>query len=70
VTLQINGEPVSFPVPAAAPWTVRAVLEHLGLADAVVAVAVDGAFVPRGEHATLILADGASVEIVAPMQGG
>lgn len=70
MTLQVNGEPVVFEAGAGAPLTVRAILEHLGLGDAVVAVAVDGAFVPRGEHASTALADGTSVEIVAPMQGG
>jgi sulfur carrier protein len=35
-----------------------------------IAVAVDGAVVPRSEHPTTELADGARVEIVTAVQGG
>lgn len=50
--------------------TVRGLLDHLALADATVAVAVDEAFVPRSDHATRRVLPEARVEIVAPMQGG
>ncbi|AUH33191.1 sulfur carrier protein ThiS [Paracoccus tegillarcae] len=38
-------------------------------ADAV-ATAVDGAFVPRAARMNAQLAEGASVEVLSPMQGG
>lgn len=47
-----------------------AVLEELGYAGAVVATAVNGAFVPRTGRAGVTLNDGDAVEIVAPLQGG
>jgi len=34
------------------------------------AVAVDGEVIPRGQHATLELTEGARVEIVTAVQGG
>jgi sulfur carrier protein len=36
----------------------------------VVAVAVNGEFVPRSQHADRALQDGDKIEIVAPRQGG
>jgi sulfur carrier protein len=52
--------------------TVAAVLARLGLdADARgVAVAVDGAVVPRGGWETHALAEDARVEVLTAMQGG
>jgi sulfur carrier protein len=41
-----------------------------GHAEAAVATAVNGDFVPRQERAATLLADGDRVEIVAPRQGG
>lgn len=45
-------------------------LAELGLAEAVVATALNGDFVPRGERAATLLKTGDRIEIVAPMQGG
>jgi sulfur carrier protein len=46
------------------------VLAELGLADARVATAVNGDFVPAPARAATELADGDRVEVVAPQQGG
>jgi sulfur carrier protein len=43
---------------------------QLGFGDAVVATAVDGDFVPARKRASMMLRDGHSVEVLAPMQGG
>jgi len=42
----------------------------LGLADAVVATALNGDFVPCGARAATRLSEGDRIEIIAPMQGG
>ena len=47
-----------------------AALEELGFADAVLATAVNGTFVPAGERAAAALTEGDRLEILAPMQGG
>ncbi len=41
-----------------------------GYRDMTIAVALNGTFVPKGEHANTALNDGDDIEIVAPMQGG
>jgi len=50
--------------------TLADLLQELGLADAVVATAVNGSFAPAGERAGRVLRDGDRVEVLAPMQGG
>lgn len=45
-------------------------LAELGLADAVVATALNGEFVPAGARDGMPLADGDRLEVLAPMQGG
>ncbi len=45
-------------------------LEQEGYAEKIVAVAVNGAFVPRSQHAKTTVKSGDKIEIVAPMQGG
>lgn len=42
----------------------------LDYGDAIVATAVNGAFVPVGARTRTTLAEGDSIEIVAPRQGG
>jgi len=42
----------------------------LGFAEAKVATAVNGDFVPAGARAQRALGDGDRVEVLAPMQGG
>lgn len=63
--IEVNGEPQDL----AARSLAEAVAE-LGLAEAVVATALNGDFVPRGERAGTPLRDGDRIEIVAPMKGG
>ncbi len=65
MNLQVNGQWCE--VRAA---DLAAALAELGFADAVLATAVNGQFVPAPERATATLAEGDRVEILAPMQGG
>lgn len=53
----------------AAPVLAEALAE-LGYTGAVVATAVNEAFVPAAVRAQTVLADGDRLEILAPMQGG
>lgn len=66
IRILVNDEPRE----VAARTTVAALLADLSLTHGAVAVAVDGAFVPRSAHAHTELTEGARVEIVAPMAGG
>jgi sulfur carrier protein len=50
--------------------TVRALIEILGLGDALVAVERNRAIVPRAEHAETTLRDGDELEIVHFVGGG
>lgn len=50
--------------------TLAEALEALGLSQARVATAVNGAFVPAGARAATPLAPGDRIEVLAPMQGG
>ena len=47
-----------------------AALEELGLGEAVVATALNGAFVPAPARSATRLADGDRLEVLSPMQGG
>ena len=50
--------------------TLAAALQALDYADAVVATALNGEFVPARTRAATPLAEGDRIEIVAPRQGG
>jgi sulfur carrier protein len=50
--------------------TLAAALQALEYADAVVATALNGEFVPARSRAAAPLAEGDRIEIVAPRQGG
>jgi sulfur carrier protein len=63
--LVVNGEPQD--VPAA---TLAEALQSLELADAKVATALNGEFVPARARAATLVKDGDRIEIVAPRQGG
>ena len=63
--LVVNGELQE--VPAA---TLAEALQSLDFADAKVATAVNGEFVPARERASTPVKDGDRIEIVAPRQGG
>lgn len=63
--LLLNGEPRQV-----AATDLAALLAEAGFADAGVATAVNGRFVPRGDRSAVRLAPHDRVEILAPMQGG
>jgi sulfur carrier protein len=63
--LVVNGEPQE--VPAA---TLADALQSLDLAEAQVATALNGEFVPARARASTPVKDGDRIEIVAPRQGG
>ena len=65
MTLTINGQPEEHEA-----VTLGALVDELGLAEAKVATALNGAFVPARARAEIILTAGDRVEIVAPRQGG
>ena len=56
--------------PLEAETPITALLESQGYAGKLVAVAVNGTFVPRTQHKETIIKNGDQFEIVAPMQGG
>jgi sulfur carrier protein len=66
VTLTVNGEPVEL----AAGETVAQLVERLRVAEAGVAVAVDGAVVPRHAWPEFPLHNGAVVEVLSAVPGG
>jgi sulfur carrier protein len=65
MTLLVNGERRLLEA-----RTLAEALVALDYADAVVATALNGDFVPARVRATTSLADGDRIEIVAPRQGG
>ncbi|MFR9728552.1 sulfur carrier protein ThiS [Saccharopolyspora sp. MS10] len=62
----INGAPR----PVTADDTLAGVLAEFGVAERGVAVAVDGAVVPRASWPATRLRDGAVVEVLTAVQGG
>ena len=65
-TIQFNGQPREVPAGA----TVAALLEHLDLRPAYVAVEINLELVPRAKHAQHVLRDGDRVEVVTLVGGG
>lgn len=63
--IEVNGEPRETRARSLAE-----ALAELGLAEAVVATALNGDFVPRAERPGTPLRDGDRIEVVAPMKGG
>lgn len=51
-------------------FTLREFLSRLGYEQDSIAIAIDGAHVPRHKWDNVTVEEGQSVEIVAPMQGG
>jgi sulfur carrier protein len=66
--ISVNGEET--PLRPGEP--LASALAQLGVSEQAsgVAVAVDGEVVPRGQWSSLILHDGARVEVLGAMQGG
>lgn len=52
------------------PSSIEAVLDSLGYANAVVATALNGEFIPKNMRGATALVDGDHLEVIAPMQGG
>ncbi len=50
--------------------TLTEALAELGYADAALATALNGAFIPATARPSTLLRDGDRVEVLAPMQGG
>ncbi len=65
MNITINGE--QHPLPQ--PQTIDQLLAGKGFGKNI-AVALNGAFVPRTTYAGQVVKDGDSIEIVSPMQGG
>jgi len=65
MTVTVNGEPREI-----AATTLAEALEALEYADAIVATALNGEFVPARKRAATPVAEGDRIEIVAPRQGG
>lgn len=61
----VNGEPAD-----SAAATLADLVDELGLGEAIVATAVNGAVVRKTRRAEARLTEGDRVEILAPMQGG
>jgi len=61
----VNGEPAGL-----AAATLGDALIELGYAEAVVATALNGEFVPARKRSATPLSDGDRIEILAPRQGG
>ena len=66
MNVQVNGEAKELPAGA----TVSELLDALGLNRDGVAVAVDGRVVPRTQHQSTALEDGAKVEVIRAVGGG
>ena len=64
--ITINGKPMEIE----AGMTIDGLLAHLSIKREYTAVAVNREITPRGDYATVKLADGDKVEIVRPMGGG
>lgn len=62
----VNGKPETLPE----SLTVRALLEHLGLAEQPAAVEINKSLVPKRAHAERRLAEGDRVEVVTLVGGG
>jgi sulfur carrier protein len=66
MTITVNGHPWELPPGV----TLADVLTRLGVPSHGVAVALDGAVVPRASWPGTALRDGASVEVLTAVQGG
>ncbi|MEO6102286.1 MAG: sulfur carrier protein ThiS [Pseudoxanthomonas sp.] len=66
MNIELNGQPMRIDSGA----SIMALLEGEGLAERRVAVEVNGAIVPRSQHAAHALAEGDRIEIVHALGGG
>jgi sulfur carrier protein len=65
MTITINGQDQNV-----GAENLAALITALGLDEAVVATALNGAFVAKGKRARTAIRTGDRIEILAPMQGG
>jgi sulfur carrier protein len=65
MNIQLNGAPCE-----TSASTLEVLLNQNGFGDAVVATAVNGAFVPQPARAGHALHPNDQIEVLAPMQGG
>jgi sulfur carrier protein len=68
--VQINGEPRTFPDDAATPFTLKALVESLGMKPDRVAVELNREIAPRERWPEIIVKDGDRLEIVHFVGGG
>nr|WP_294916795.1 sulfur carrier protein ThiS [uncultured Neokomagataea sp.] len=50
--------------------TLATILNELGYGGARIATALNGTFIPASQRDTVTIMEGASLEVLAPMQGG
>lgn len=65
MNIDVNGAPQTVAGPSLAD-----ALTELGWAEARVATALNGSFVPKAARASTLLKHGDRLEVLAPMQGG
>lgn len=71
MTIRINGEEKRVDVSSEAGGdSLQGVLGALGYSQTHLAVALNGAFVPRSAYGETAVSAGDALEVVAPMQGG
>ena len=63
--IELNGSPIT-----TSAETLAGLIADQRLDATVIATALNGEFVPRGERASTRLQEGARVEVLSPMQGG
>jgi len=63
--IELNGSPIT-----TSAETLADLIADQGLDATVIASALNGEFVPRGERESTRLHEGARVEVLSPMQGG
>jgi thiamine biosynthesis protein ThiS len=66
VQIRLNGKPKQVP----ANLTLRALLDQLGLGVDGIAVAMDRRVIPKSQHATTHIPDGAEIEVIRAVGGG
>ena len=66
IKLSLNGEATSLPETS----TLSALLEQQGYQTQKIAVAINGAFVPRSQYAETTVNDGDEIEVIQAVGGG
>ena len=66
VHIRLNGQPEQVP----ANMTLRALLDQLGLGVDGIAVAMDRRVIPKSQHHTTTIPEGAEIEVIRAVGGG